>query len=193
MGYTTWFTGGLEFDKPVSEELAKYIEEFSLVRHMKRDVEKIKEIYPNWQELCFNGELGIDGEYFIGGGCWDNIPGTKTHDESIVNGNHTGGSCPGLWCQWIIEENELVWDQGEKFYEYDAWLIYLIKHFIAPSGYKLNGEIQFQGEDEDDFGTICVADNEVEVKYGMRIMDLSEIDTNDLIAELSSRGYTVQN
>lgn len=189
MGYTTWFTGGLEFDKPVSEELAKYIEEFSLVRHMKRDIEKIKEIYPNWQEQCFNGNLGIDGEYFIGG---SGVMG-QANDSSIVEYNRPASTQPGLWCQWIIEDNQLVWDQGEKFYEYDAWLIYLIKNFIAPSGYKLNGEIQFQGEDEDDFGTICVIDNEVEVKYGMRIMDLSEIETNDLIAELSTRGYTVQN
>lgn len=90
-------------------------------------------------------------------------------------------------------ENELVWDEGEKFYNYEEWLIYLIDNFIAPSGYKLNGKIQFQGEDEDDFGVICVVDNEIELKYGMRIMDLSEINTNDLVAELENRGYTVQN
>ena len=189
MGYTTWFTGGLQFDKPVSEELKTYIEEFSLIRHMKRDVEKIKEAYPNWKEKCFNDDLGVDGEYFIGG---SGIMG-QANDSSILEYNRPASTQPGLWCQWIIENDELVWDQGEKFYEYEAWLVYLIDNFIAPSGYKLNGEIQFQGEDEDDFGLIIVVDNEVEIKYGMRIMDLSEIDTDTLIAELTSRGYTVQN
>ena len=31
---------------------------------MKRNPEKIKEIFPDWKELCFNGELGKEGEYF---------------------------------------------------------------------------------------------------------------------------------
>lgn len=191
MGYQTWFTGGLEFDKPVSEEFANYINEFSNVRHMKRDPEKIMELCPDWEKYCFNGNLGPEGQYFIGERHIRN--NSKLIDTSILDGNRPPKTQPGLWCQWVIEGNELVWDQGEKFYEYEEWLVYLIDNFIAPSGYKLNGEIQFQGEDEDDFGTICVVDNEVEVKYGMRIMDLSEIDTNDLIAELSTRGYTVQN
>ena len=191
MGYKTWFTGGLEFDKPVSEKLANYINAFANVRHMKRDNEKIKEIFPDWEQYCFNGNLGEDGEYFIGEIEINKL--TDCNDTSVLKRNYPPETQPGLWCQWVVEGNEIVWDDGEKFYEYDSWLIYLIKNFIEPSGYKLNGEIQFQGEDEDDFGTICVVDNVVEVKYGMRIMDLSEIDTNDLVAELTNRGFTVQN
>lgn len=186
MGYTTWFTGGLEFDKPVSEELKNYINDFSRVRHMKRDNEMIKAIYPDWEEQCFNGELGEEGEFFIGSDGF-------REDESILNCNYGPKTQPGLWCQWIIDGNELVWDEGEKFYDYVEWLEYLIDRFIAPSGYNLNGEIEFQGEDEDDFGTIRVTDNVVEVAYGFRVMDLSEIKTKDLITELANRGYTVQN
>ena len=187
MGYQTWFTGGLEFDKPVSEELKNYINEFSRIRHMVRDPQKIVEIFPNWEKYCFNGNLGANGEYFVGEHEINCL--TNYSDTSVVNGNRPPKTQPGLWCQWVIEGNELVWDQGEKFYEYEEWLIYLIDNFIAPSGYKLNGEIQFQGEDEDDFGVICVVDNEVELKYGMRIMDLSEISTDDLVTELNNRGY----
>ena len=64
MGYTTWFTGGLQFNKPVTEELKNYINRFSKTRRMPRDNDKIKEIYPNWKELCFMGKLGNNGEYF---------------------------------------------------------------------------------------------------------------------------------
>lgn len=188
MGYTTWFTGGLEFDKPVSEELANYINKFSEVRHMSRDEEKIMRLCPDWEKYCFNGNLGPGGQYFVGG---DEICARESLDTSILDYNYPPKTQPGLWCQWVIDGNELVWDQGEKFYEYEEWLIYLIDNFIAPSGYKLNGEIEFQGEDEEDFGTIRVVDNEVNLVYGMRIMDLSEIDTNDLIAELKHRGYAV--
>lgn len=189
MGYTTWFTGSFQFNKPVTDGLKEYINEFSSIRHMKRDVEKIKEIYHDWEKKCFLKNLGIDGEFFIGGN--DDYGRV---DKSVLDHNRPGGSCPELWCQWIIDENgDLVWDEGEKFYGYVEWLEYLIDNFFQPCGYILNGEVNFQGEDDDDFGIIKVTDNKVEVSYGMRIMSIGDIDTNDLIAELQNRGYTVQN
>lgn len=188
MGYTTWFTGSLKTDKPVTNEFMDYINAFAEVRHMVRNVDKIKEIFPNWEKQCFNGNIGTDGQYFVGEIAMSDI------DTSIVDFNRPADDVPGLWCQWVMNNNsELEWDGGEKFYNYTEWLKYLIKNFFEPSDYILNGEIEFQGEDEDDFGTIRVVDNEVDVKYGMRIMDLSEIDTTDLVMELTSRGYTVQN
>ena len=66
MGYTTDFSGSLSFNKPVASWLEEYINKFSETRRMKRDPEKIKELYPDWGELCFNGELGDEGQYFIG-------------------------------------------------------------------------------------------------------------------------------
>lgn len=189
MGYTTWFSGSFQFNKPVTDGLREYINKFSSIRHMKRDVQKIKEIYPNWEKECFLKELGVDGEFFVGGD-----GGYGQVDKSILSINNPGGSCPELWCQWIInEDGELTWDGNEKFYGYTEWLEYLINNFFAPCGYILNGDVEFQGEDEEDFGIIKVTDNKVEISYGIRVMDLSEIDANDLIAELQSRGYTVQN
>jgi hypothetical protein len=35
--------------------------------------------------------------------------------------------------------------------------------FLAPWGYVLNGEVEWQGEDEEDTGKILVVDNSVEV------------------------------
>ena len=186
MGYSTDFYGSVGFNKPITEELYDYIKLFNEVRHMKRDVEKIKKIYPNWQKFCFNGELGSDGEYFIGEKPFNEA------DNSIVDYNCPPNSQPGLWCQWIINrDGELEWDGGEKFYEYEEWLRYLINHFFAPSGYILNGEIEFQGEDRDDFGIIIVKDNVVTVEYGERIMGLKDIKTEDLITEIKNRGYKV--
>jgi len=189
MGYTTYFNGSLSFNKPVTEQLKEYINRFSYTRRMPRDNEKIKEIYPNWRELCFFGELGIKGEYFA-------PPSTnfgQEHDESIIDYNGFGGAVhPSLWCQWMINDNgELVWDENEKFYAYEEWLNYLIDNFFAPLGYVLNGDITWEGEDSDDFGTIHVVDNVVEMQYGIKIKSMSDLDTNDLIAELESRGYKV--
>lgn len=188
MGYTTYFDGSLEFNKEISLELADYINKFANVRHMRRDVEKIKELYPNWKDLCYNGNLGLDGEYFIGGkGSFG-----QAYDESIRSGNSPADSQPGLWCQWIInEDGYLTWDGGEKFYDYKEWLIYLIKHFFEPDGYILNGTIDFQGDDSDDFGQIVVVDNKVSIEYGICFDSISDISDDDLIDELQRRGYAI--
>lgn len=189
MGYSTDFSGSLKFNKEVSEQLKEYINRFTNTRRMPRDNEKIKEIYPNWEELCFFGELGNMGEYFAPK---SNDYGQE-HDESIIDYNGFGCSVhPGLWCQWMINHNnELTWDGGEKFYNYVEWLHYLIAHFFDPLGYELNGDIEWQGEDFDDCGVIHVVNNHIDVEYGLHAYSMSEIDTDDLIAEIERRGYKV--
>lgn len=183
MGYTTYFNGAFDFNKPVDDFMRDYINKFVSIAHLKRDVEKIKAIYPNWRMLGFCGELGEYGQYFIG---------NKYADESVIDRNRPAPGVPELWCQWMInEDGQLVWDQGEKFYEYIPWLKYLIEHFFAPNGYVLNGEMEFEGEDDEDFGVIVVTDNVVEVKYGYHIKDLKSINDSTLIHELMSRGYKV--
>ena len=189
MGYSTWFDGSLSFNKPVSDQLKEYINRFSATRRMPRDNDKIKEVYPNWRELCFFGELGNKGEYFAPiGNCWG-----QENDGTVLDYNSYKESVhPGLWCQWIIDDNnELVWDGGEKFYNYVEWLEYLIKHFFAPLGYVLNGDITWEGEDSDDLGTIHVVGNDVNVEYGEHIYSIGDLSTNALIEELKARGYAV--
>jgi hypothetical protein len=70
---------------------------------------------------------------------------------------------PGLWCQWEIEAEgeKLCWNGGEKFYDYIEWLRYLIDRFFEPWGCKLNGEIEWSGEDSNDKGKIRVKNNKV--------------------------------
>ena len=188
MGYTTDFSGSLKFNKEVSEQLREYINRFSATRRMPRINEKIKEIFPNWRELCFFGDLGNKGEYFA--------PVSSNYgqenDESVVDYNgYKDNVHPGLWCQWIIDGDELVWDGGEKFYNYVEWLHYLIDHFFDPLGYVLNGDIVWQGEDSDDCGVIHVVNNFVEIEYGMHVYSMDDVDTNDMIKELEKRGFKV--
>lgn len=189
MGYSTDFYGSLSFNKPVTEQLKEYINRFSATRRMPRDNDKIKEVFPNWRELCFFGELGNKGEYFA--------PQSNCHgqekDESVVDYNGYKESVhPGLWCQWIInDDGELEWDGNEKFYNYEEWLDYLIDNFFEPLGYVLNGDIEWQGEAGDDIGTIHVVDNIVSMEYGICVSSVKDIDTDVLIRELENRGYKV--
>ena len=63
---------------------------------------------------------------------------------------------PGLWCQWVPNEDGsmIEWDEGEKFYAYIEWIAYLLKHFLVPWGYQLDGTIEWSGEEYDDRGAI---------------------------------------
>ena len=187
MGYTTYFNGSLKFNKHVEAWLVEYIDKFSTTRRMQRDPEKVKELFPNWKELCFNGMLGDECEYFVGGAGFYG----QDRDESVINYNRHPFTQSGLWCDWTITETELMWNEAEKFYGYEEWLQYLIDNFFAPCGYTLNGDIEWEGEDSSDFGIIHVEDNVIDMQYGIRVKSMSELETMDLINELVNRGYKV--
>ena len=112
--------------------------------------------------------------------------------NKFADTRHEEEGVPGYWCQWVINGNKLVWDGGEKFYNYVEWLEYLIDNYFAPNDYVLNGEVEYQGEDYDDFGRIIVTDNEVSIKYGHRSFGVSDYRDDVLIDELKSRGYVIR-
>lgn len=162
MGYTTKFYGKFEFNKPVSFELATYINTFSSVRHIKRNNFKIMERYPQWYEMCFHEKLGSEGEFFIGNTEY-------TNDPSVIDYNHQPRNQPGLWCQWIVSEDHkyLMWDGSEKFYNYIEWLDYIMTNFIEPdeNQYLLNGNVLWRRDDFSDIGVISIKNNEITVYY----------------------------
>jgi hypothetical protein len=88
---------------------------------------------------------------------------TRDYLVDFNNERHEGREYPGYYCQWTPNEDgtALVWDEGEKFYDYTEWLKYLIEHVFIPRGYVLNGEVSYQGDDNDDRGLIIAENNEV--------------------------------
>jgi len=190
MGYTTDFEGGFEFSRSLTGDEKNYITKFNNTRRMKRNVEKLYELFKGEHGNPFlpkEETYGNDGEYFVGG----NGFAGQDKDDSIVDYNTPPGQLdflttnynerwtqndlrtregkcqPGLWCQWTTDENgtHLMWDGGEKFYNYVEWLKYIINHFFEKWGVKLNGEVYWKGEDGEDMGKIVVKDNWVTVKY----------------------------
>lgn len=160
MGYSTDFQGSFKFNKLPTAEQIEYFNTFVGTRRMKRDVSKLQEMFDG--QFGLNGSYGIDGEYFAKD---DGFMG-QNRDESIVEYNSPPSNQPGLWCKWVINEEDccLEWDGGEKFYEYVGWLNYLIAHFFEPWGIILNGKVKWQGEDIDDRGRITIKNNLVTVK-----------------------------
>ena len=150
MGYTTDFEGEFKVDKPVDEDTYKLLRGLQETRRIKRS--DLPEQY------------GIDGEFYYEE---DNDISNK---GKIVNYNTPPNTQPGLWMQWEIQEDKqtIEWDGNEKFYDYIEWIKYIIDRILAPRGYVLNGEVEWQGEDREDIGTIQVENNKVKVIEGRK-------------------------
>jgi len=195
MGYTTDFYGGFEVTPTLNEPHRLYLKAFNETRRMKRDPE-IAATLPDPLREAVGLPIGPDGAYFVGGigymgqdhdtsvVDYNQPPGITPMEHGSLETFHEqyetylgmrqqailDGAQPGLWCQWVPTEDGtgIVWDGGEKFYDYVEWLRYLIHRFLAPWGYKLSGEVEWEGEDHDDFGKIVVNKNQVEVFVGHR-------------------------
>jgi hypothetical protein len=201
MGYTTEFEGEFTLDKPLKPEHAQYLQAFQSTRRMRRltkadiDAGQLEAIQrdcgnrvgavafapcddlPDPVRTAVGLPVGPQGAYFVGGGGFAG----QDKDDSIVDYNQPPTGQPSLWCQW--EPNEegttIRWDGAEKFYEYTAWLQYLIHHFLAKWGYVVNGEVTWQGEERSDVGKIVVKNNEVTTKEGRVVFDGDEDDEDD--------------
>ena len=187
MGYTTDFSGQFKTNRPLTETEMNYINKLSDTRRMKRDVVKLMEMFKGefGHPTRPDNPYGNDGEFFIGGTGWAG----QDHDDTIIDYNTSPGqlgfdemsdfnerysenqnrivnglSQPGLWCQWrFTDETTLEWDGSEKFYNYIEWLKYLINNFFEEWGIKLNGQVNWIGEDSSDKGKIIVENNKVRV------------------------------
>jgi hypothetical protein len=166
MGYTTDFVGSVRLSRSLSVAEKTFLEKFARTRRMKRDVSKL-ELPPLNEAVGL--DFGTDGEYFVGGGGFAG----QERDNSIVDYNCPPSTQPSLWCQWIPNEmgNEIEWDGGEKFYNYVEWLDYIIFNFLKKWEITTNGEIEWQGEDPNDFGKIVVEDNEIAILVGRKIFE----------------------
>lgn len=158
MGYTTEFYGALTITPPIDDQVKHFINQLNQTRRMKRDAEQL-------EKLGFCDDYGVDGEFFVQENAIHALGFNDMTDPTIVNINQPPATQPGLWMQWCInDEGELVWDEGEKFYESVAWLQYLIDRIFEPAGYKLNGRIECQGENHFDHWFIHVTDNCIAVR-----------------------------
>ena len=160
MGYTTDFEGYLEINPPLSEAHENYLGAFSSTRRMLRNPHKLVDKSDPVRKAV-RLPLGVDGEFYVGS---DGIDFGQERTEDIIDYNSPPSTQPGLWCQWTCYGSILEWDGGEKFYEYDKWLQYLLTSFFIPWGYTLNGTIDWSGEENGDLGRLEVVNNVLTVK-----------------------------
>lgn len=158
MGYTTDFKGSFELSRPLAPEHDAYLKQFSETRRMMRNESLVAQM-PDPVREAVGLEVGPQGAYFVG------APGFAGQDrtEDIVDYNEPPRDQPGLWCQWVPndEGTAIVWNEAEKFYNYVEWLEYLVKNFLSRWGYQLNGKVIWQGEETSDSGVIYVKNNQI--------------------------------
>jgi len=192
MGYTTEFSGEFSITPTLKPEHLAYLKQFADTRRVRRDPVKA-ELLPDPIRIAAGLPIGLEGAYFVGNDSYrgqnddasvidgNSPPGIPSSSafyaknatwyndwlKAKAAGLQCGGQ-PGLWCQWVPngDGTALMWDEGEKFYEYEDWLRYLIEHFLAPWHYTVNGEVEWKGEDSSDIGLLVVKNNIVSVKLG---------------------------
>lgn len=155
MGYTTDFKGQFTLNKPLRPEHAAYLRAFAETRRMKRNQDKASTM-PDPRREAVGLPIGVEGGYFVGGGGFMG----QDRDASIIDYNQPPTGQPGLWCKWVPTEDGagIEWSGAENFYDYVEWLNYLIDHFLAPWGYKIDGKVSYQGEDSSDRGKVKIVD-----------------------------------
>lgn len=161
MGYTTEFTGQFTLDKPLTQEHCAYLTRFARIRHMRWMEDRVEHLSDPVREAV-GLAAGPEGMYLTNDLVMEEGYGFHyPHNAAIIDYNDSPAGVPGLWLQWTPTEDgtAIEWDGGEKFYGYVAWLKFLLKHFLIPWGYILNGRVMWQGDDPDDYGTIIVEQN----------------------------------
>jgi hypothetical protein len=126
-----------------------------------RDAAATEEL-PDRYRLAVGLGVGEEGGYYVGSPDHGKFKlGDSKTDKTILNNNRAPKGQPELYCKWVPDEdgNCIKWSGEEKFHRYVEWLEYLIGHFLSPWGYKVDGNVNWQGEDHEDFGTIHARNN----------------------------------
>lgn len=161
MGYSTDFEGKFTIDKNLDDKTYNFLCKLAETRRMKRDICLLPST--GFEKYGFDS-WGEEGEFYVDAG---GLAG-QNREKSILEYNQAPQTQPGLWCQWVPNNDRVTieWDGNEKFYNYLEWLEYIIEKVLEPRGYKLNGLVSWQGEEASDFGQIKVKNNEIYTRLG---------------------------
>lgn len=172
MGYTTSFYGEVLVDPPLNKSEILFLNKLSNTRRMERH----------------------KGPYFVdGGGDFG-----QAQEPDITSYNTPPKGQPSLWVHWdaSADGKRITWNGSEKFYDADAWMAYIIDHFLKPDcvmkyydpeqynkynfqEHLVNGAIVAKGESTGDVWMINVYNNEVSTVQGNWEPDISLDQFND--------------
>jgi len=159
-----YFEGKFQINPPLQGNHLGYLDRFSRIRHVTRDVKLLEKLGDPLREAV-GLPLGEEGAYYMAGEISFDPNFT---DPTIISYNEPPQGQPSSWCHWEAtgDGESYFCVNGDKVYGYDSWLEYLIAHFFNPWHYKLSGRIECHyhffryihpnGEEEDE-------ENELEI------------------------------
>lgn len=162
MGYDTNFKGHWTITPALKPEHLNYLRAFTDTRHRKR--------VPGPDEGRLRTAVGLpfgeEGLFVV----------DVDQEGQVVSTNRPPAGAPGFWCEWSpsLDGTTLAWNDQEMFDEYIEWIRFLIRHFYRPWGYKLNGTVEWSGEEQGDAGRIEIKDNVVRVARARLVYDDEE-------------------
>ncbi|KAF2077189.1 hypothetical protein CYY_001510 [Polysphondylium violaceum] len=164
MGYTTDFTGSFTLTPPLNQAQVDYLKAFSESRRMERSELKCKDVADPLREAV-GLPVGEEGCYCVFSAADGN--NGQTFDPTITDFNRPPKSQPGLWNQWLPndEGTEIKWNGFEKFYNYIEWMDYINQNFLKPWGITIDGYISWAGEDSEDKGVLEAKQGEISFRY----------------------------
>lgn len=181
MGTHTEFTGAIRIVPCVEESLAKRLNEFFDLRHMKRDVKVLESLYQDDESrrahtLLGDGDFGSEGAYYMPDETKEFPLLTYTEPFCAKEGlldqmqmNKPPEGCPSLYCDLVLVPatdsscSYLGWTEADKTYELPEWL-HFIASLLVPLGYHLDGQMFAVVECGMDFYYVKVSDENVEIE-----------------------------
>lgn len=168
------YIGAIRITPMVEVNLAERLNRYFDIRHMKRDVVKLKALYPTLEErkavtLMADGDFGPDGSFFMPTTTMDiDIHSDNAGVEGLIDriGCSTAPKgCPGLYCALkLVAASDgtcsyLGWTEDE-FEDIPEWIA-LIASLLVPAGYHLDGKMFAIFDDSNRFEQITVEDMDV--------------------------------
>lgn len=161
MRYPIQFDSHLTLDRPLLPQHLAYLKQFVQRRRIVLSVEYIQAI-PDPLRDAVGLPLGEEGAYFVG----LDFDKERPRNPIALNVNRPPHGQPSLYCAWRFDlaGMSLNYSDSYNLYLCYVWLQYLLEHFLLPWGYRLHGEIYWQGAETADHGKITAYGNTLDIR-----------------------------
>lgn len=161
MRYPIQFDSHLTLDRPLSPQHLAYLNQFVQIRRVALSVEHLQAI-PDPLREAVGLPLGEEGAYFVD----LDFDHERLLEPMVLNINKPPHGQPSLWCAWRFDLGgaSLSYSDSYNLYRCYVWLQYLLEHFLLPWGYRVHGEIYWQGAEAADHGKITAHGNTLDIQ-----------------------------
>lgn len=162
MGITTYFDGAFTLEPALTRDQVRTIKQVSKHRHSNdsHPFEPVDLVAQVPYEMPARGVklAPVTRERATSGAEYD----------GDMEGSERAWPFPSIWCDWEVSEDgtRLRWNEGEKFYNYEGWLRFLIAQFLVPWEVTISGRVEFCREDDEVSGSLCALGSRIHVTYG---------------------------